>query len=104
MKVFQNSSIPDCRLYNFATKTVSLEGERGVFVQLGENARAVRIHTAQVYGATSSEWVPSRWRRPRFHLPPANRAPPTAGRSEEHTSELQSPMYLVCRLLLAKKE
>src|SRR5437763_6933494 len=23
-----------------------------------------------------------------------------AGRSEEHTSELQSPMYLVCRLLL----
>src|SRR6195952_580649 len=24
-------------------------------------------------------------------------------RSEEHTSELQSPMYLVCRLLLLKK-
>src|SRR5437762_9311024 len=24
----------------------------------------------------------------------------TFGRSEEHTSELQSPMYLVCRLLL----
>src|SRR5437762_10211979 len=24
-------------------------------------------------------------------------------RSEEHTSELQSPMYLVCRLLLEKK-
>src|SRR5437764_6950297 len=28
--------------------------------------------------------------------------PPT--RSEEHTSELQSPMYLVCRLLLEKKK
>src|SRR5437879_10605777 len=26
-----------------------------------------------------------------------------AERSEEHTSELQSPMYLVCRLLLGKK-
>src|SRR5437762_13215534 len=26
------------------------------------------------------------------------------GRSEEHTSELQSPMYLVCRLLLEKKK
>src|SRR5437762_9763490 len=26
-----------------------------------------------------------------------------ATRSEEHTSELQSPMYLVCRLLLEKK-
>src|SRR5436189_4606738 len=28
----------------------------------------------------------------------------TAVRSEEHTSELQSPMYLVCRLLLEKKK
>src|SRR5437762_6182893 len=27
----------------------------------------------------------------------------TRVRSEEHTSELQSPMYLVCRLLLEKK-
>src|SRR5437879_9450432 len=31
-----------------------------------------------------------------------DRAP--AVRSEEHTSELQSPMYLVCRLLLEKKK
>src|SRR5437879_10432616 len=31
----------------------------------------------------------------------SRRAPP---RSEEHTSELQSPMYLVCRLLLEKKK
>src|SRR5437762_2481284 len=28
---------------------------------------------------------------------------PSGDRSEEHTSELQSPMYLVCRLLLEKK-
>src|SRR3712207_9491324 len=28
---------------------------------------------------------------------------PTASRSEEHTSELQSRQYLVCRLLLEKK-
>src|SRR5437764_10195871 len=28
----------------------------------------------------------------------------TGCRSEEHTSELQSPMYLVCRLLLEKKK
>src|SRR5258708_30634664 len=27
-----------------------------------------------------------------------------AGRSEEHTSELQSPDHLVCRLLLEKKK
>src|SRR5437764_9822082 len=31
-------------------------------------------------------------------------APPPLLRSEEHTSELQSPMYLVCRLLLEKKK
>src|SRR5437762_8025284 len=31
-------------------------------------------------------------------------AGPLPERSEEHTSELQSPMYLVCRLLLEKKK
>src|SRR5437763_9880745 len=31
-------------------------------------------------------------------------ATPFKMRSEEHTSELQSPMYLVCRLLLEKKK
>src|SRR5690348_17605028 len=29
---------------------------------------------------------------------------PELGRSEEHTSELQSPVHLVCRLLLEKKK
>src|SRR5579863_10644032 len=32
---------------------------------------------------------------------PSRRSP---GRSEEHTSELQSPVHLVCRLLLEKKK
>src|SRR5437879_10210983 len=31
-------------------------------------------------------------------------SPLVVWRSEEHTSELQSPMYLVCRLLLEKKK
>src|SRR5256885_8590200 len=39
-----------------------------------------------------------RWRGPSAHA----RLAPTA-RSEEHTSELQSPCNLVCRLLLEKK-
>src|SRR5690348_17830182 len=30
--------------------------------------------------------------------------PSYRGRSEEHTSELQSPVHLVCRLLLEKKK
>src|SRR5690348_18174678 len=36
--------------------------------------------------------------RPRQHGPAL-----LVGRSEEHTSELQSPVHLVCRLLLEKK-
>src|SRR3712207_8688668 len=35
---------------------------------------------------------------------PARTATPSAWRSEEHTSELQSRQYLVCRLLLEKKK
>src|SRR5437763_6508452 len=34
----------------------------------------------------------------------SRRSPSAPRRSEEHTSELQSPMYLVCRLLLEKKK
>src|SRR3712207_8097989 len=40
-------------------------------------------------------------------LPPLTTPPPVAPRhprSEEHTSELQSRQYLVCRLLLEKKK
>src|SRR5687767_15491859 len=36
-------------------------------------------------------------------LPSARDVPDGDGRSEEHTSELQSLAYLVCRLLLEKK-
>src|SRR3712207_8647083 len=38
---------------------------------------------------------------PRSHA--RRSAPPACPRSEEHTSELQSRQYLVCRLLLEKK-
>src|SRR5437879_7307686 len=45
---------------------------------------------------------------PVFHVPneiaPEDWAGGVERRSEEHTSELQSPMYLVCRLLLEKKK
>src|SRR2546425_6935290 len=43
--------------------------------------------------------------RIRSTLPSRPRAPlPSPRRSEEHTSELQSLAYLVCRLLLEKKK
>src|SRR3712207_7526995 len=41
----------------------------------------------------------SRRRGTRYCLTPSN-----GGRSEEHTSELQSRQYIVCRLLLEKKK
>src|SRR5687768_17982603 len=51
---------------------------------------------------------PCRWRRPRRRqtaLPPSvARTPFVHNRSEEHTSELQSRLHLVCRLLLEKKK
>src|SRR5690348_18103816 len=41
----------------------------------------------------------------RFIGPPLFEVPQRPGtRSEEHTSELQSPVHLVCRLLLEKKK
>src|SRR5437764_8758191 len=39
----------------------------------------------------------------RLHLAEVLAVRAARQRSEEHTSELQSPMYLVCRLLLDKK-
>src|SRR3712207_8925115 len=59
--------------------------------------------------------VPAAARRDDHHLMPADHHPAVrrlelsrhsrpAPRSEEHTSELQSRQYLVCRLLLEKKK
>src|SRR2546430_4790799 len=43
-------------------------------------------------------------RRAARHVEPAREPDPARGRSEEHTSELQSQSNLVCRLLLEKKK
>src|SRR6476661_4093197 len=42
------------------------------------------------------------WRKSLLQTP--NASQPGSGRSEEHTSELQSHLNLVCRLLLEKKK
>src|SRR3712207_8962743 len=42
--------------------------------------------------------------RPTFVLTPDSTREQLSQRSEEHTSELQSRQYLVCRLLLEKKK
>src|SRR6266581_3389569 len=63
-------------------------------------------------GGHADGWGPASRRPVRVPMAPVM-APPraagrgwhrAAGRSEEHTSELQSPVHLVCRLLLEKKK
>src|SRR6266487_6838463 len=82
--------------------------------------RTVPRHAGSLRGARVA-----RLRAPRYGAPPAPprgaaahgvlrvrshrtqlaaRQPDAADRSEEHTSELQSPVHLVCRLLLEKKK
>src|SRR3712207_7073825 len=48
-------------------------------------------------------WLSELWGPRRTHTVLGVRPGPTPLRSEEHTSELQSRQYLVCRLLLEKK-
>src|SRR2546422_3208826 len=53
-------------------------------------------------GRIGSEAFPGR--AARRAAAPSRRKDPQSGRSEEHTSELQSRLHLVCRLLLEKKK
>src|SRR5256885_124205 len=67
---------------------------------LGRDRQRVEVHFAGEANRTEGEplhVVP--------HAPPAvGQHPEDLRRSEEHTSELQSPCNLVCRLLLEKKK
>src|SRR5205085_7044915 len=77
------------------------------------NTASSRHHEKDIHAEISS-FRPST-RRPRHHRLPRGLEPNrlarevldlegVAGRSEEHTSELQSQSNLVCRLLLEKKK
>src|SRR2546422_8263611 len=54
-------------------------------------------------GGSRRGWRAARWRCSERHTPVAWLRRPR-NRSEEHTSELQSRLHLVCRLLLEKKK
>src|SRR3712207_7519065 len=68
-----------------------------------------RLRRPSAWGYAGQLWAISGWSSlPRLHTLP-QRTLVLAGdddpiRSEEHTSELQSRQYLVCRLLLEKKK
>src|SRR3712207_8154052 len=63
--------------------------------------RGLRRRRARRRGGRRVRAQRRRVRRPRRTAP---RAVTVATRSEEHTSELQSRQYIVCRLLLEKKK
>src|ERR1017187_9671191 len=72
-----------------------------VLVEHAQRCRGTGARVVQFPGGWKGLffWFPFK-RKP---LAQAPKHPNTVMRSEEHTSELQSPMYLVCRLLLEKK-
>src|SRR3712207_7470689 len=65
--------------------------------ELGPKRHGLETATAR-FAALRLHVLPLRQQAQRLHRPPAE----ADGRSEEHTSELQSRQYLVCRLLLEK--
>src|SRR3712207_8924133 len=75
----------------------ALDGEDALEQAAAEDPRALLlVERRELGGAERGASV-----RPRASEPAGEDA---AGRSEEHTSELQSRQYLVCRLLLEKKK
>src|SRR2546422_8167800 len=92
-----------CAARIVATRSSSGEEKRRVGPQSGwAFARRVRIRRARDRRAGSGGWGARGFAR----LGRATIARVLAGppRSEEHTSELQSRLHLVCRLLLEKKK
>src|SRR2546422_3526939 len=65
---------------------------------IGPTDVLVRVKTASICGTDLHIYGWDRWSQGRI------KPPVTLGRSEEHTSELQSRLHLVCRLLLEKKK
>src|SRR5438093_1991649 len=82
---------PRSTLFPYTTPS-DLKGDR-LRIGIGGRQDRTRAHPRQAHAGGPSQ-VRS---HPRIRRP-------TAGRSEEHTSELQSLTNLVCRLLLEKKK
>src|SRR5690348_18500775 len=79
---------------------IEYRGDDGVTFFFNDTT-TTEIYTLSLHDAlpiSPRMWVYTRTCHPPGQVPCSN-----SGRSEEHTSELQSPVHLVCRLLLEKK-
>src|SRR3712207_8906756 len=90
---------PRSTLFPYTTLFRSVEYEKTGVVREPTGPRLPRIAPSNVYRSSDGRWVviaanhDTLWKRLAALM-----------RSEEHTSELQSRQYLVCRLLLEKKK
>src|SRR2546429_4701632 len=84
---------PRSTLFPYTTLFRSRLGAGAVARCAGRTARPAEKRTLAGQG-----------RGPWLHGNPLRRGGAAARRSEEHTSELQSRLHLVCRLLLEKKK
>src|SRR3712207_7994747 len=74
-------------------------------ISVGRRGAGPRRGPQGARGSPRAAWRAGRWRVVDRSGRPEARAMTVIGRrSEEHTSELQSRQYLVCRLLLEKKK
>src|ERR1017187_3146356 len=89
----QEADTGNARAVSSPARSAGIWGQTGLPANFRQ--KAPEIHGSLVARAFVGTWgqtgLPANFRQ---------KAPKT--RSEEHTSELQSPMYLVCRLLLEK--
>src|SRR3712207_8280153 len=90
---------PRSTLFPYTTRCRS-EGQPHQARSVGAAHALARGELAEPGDAAPQQRIPE---RPRLEHEPEQR-PLRGGRSEEHTSELQSRQYLVCRLLLEKKK
>src|SRR5207248_10826766 len=74
-----------------------------LFRSRGTRATRRRCFSSSSTGTPTRRWPPTP-RRSKSCCPATTRHRSALPRSEEHTSELQSPYDLVCRLLLEKKK
>src|SRR5437763_8512456 len=105
------ADLPDGRSYYRAKirEFTTLDLDADAIHQLGV-AEVQRLHEAMLaamretgFGGDFPAFLRFLRTDPRFYARSPEELLMRAARSEEHTSELQSPMYLVCRLLLEKK-
>src|SRR3712207_8122095 len=94
----RSTLFPYTTLFRSCLSTIARCGTSACIVARSRSSGRGRISNQAVGFADGSPTLGPRYECQLGHVPPE------LTRSEEHTSELQSRQYLVCRLLLEKKK